>query len=111
LSGARPSCYCRALRHGRLRGLLRAFADAGHIQTTNLLERLFVEERRRLKIIPNALGEKPVLKLMFDAIIRGHRALADGQGDRIRTPPAPCRQTGSRQDYEARTGLKAKPSS
>jgi transposase-like protein len=40
------------------------------IRTTNLLERLFVEERRRLKIIPNALGEKPVLKLMFGAMIR-----------------------------------------
>ena len=30
------------------------------IRTTNLLERLFVEERRRLKIIPNGFGEKPV---------------------------------------------------
>ncbi len=30
-------------------------------RTTNLLERLFVEEHRRLKIIPNAFGEKPVL--------------------------------------------------
>ncbi len=40
------------------------------IRTTNLLERLFVEERRRLKIIPNAFGEKPVLKLMFGAMIR-----------------------------------------
>ena len=39
-------------------------------RTTNLLERLFVEERRRLKIIPNAFGEKPVLKLMFGAMIR-----------------------------------------
>ncbi len=29
------------------------------IRTTNLLERLFGEERRRLKIIPNAFGEKP----------------------------------------------------
>jgi putative transposase len=38
--------------------------------TTNLLERLFVEERRRLKIIPNGFGEKPVLKLMFGALIR-----------------------------------------
>ena len=28
------------------------------IRTTNLLERLFVEERRRLKIIPNAFGER-----------------------------------------------------
>ena len=40
------------------------------IRTTNLLERLFVEERRRLKIIPNSFGEKPVLKLMFGAMIR-----------------------------------------
>jgi putative transposase len=39
-------------------------------RTTNLLERLFVEERRRLKIIPNALGEKAVLKLMFGAMTR-----------------------------------------
>ena len=42
------------------------------IRTTNL--RLFVEERRRLKIIPNGFGEKPVLKLMFGALIRA----ADG---------------------------------
>ena len=40
------------------------------IRTTNLLERLFLEERRRLKIIPNAFGERPVLKLMFGAMIR-----------------------------------------
>jgi putative transposase len=39
-------------------------------RTTNLLERLFVEERRRLKIIPNASGEKAVLKLMFGAMTR-----------------------------------------
>src|SRR5690349_18815724 len=36
-------------------------------RTTNLIERLFGEERRRLKIVPNAFGEKPVLKLMFGA--------------------------------------------
>ncbi len=40
------------------------------IRTTNLLERLFLEERRRLKITPNAFGEKAVLKLMFGAMIR-----------------------------------------
>jgi transposase-like protein len=40
------------------------------IRTTNLLERLFVEERRRLKIIPNAFRERAVLKLMFGALIR-----------------------------------------
>src|SRR3954449_7184408 len=39
-------------------------------RTTNLLERLFVEERRRLKIIPTGFGEKPVLKLMFAALVR-----------------------------------------
>jgi len=40
------------------------------IPVTNLLERLFLEERRRLKIIPNAFGERPVLKLMFGAMTR-----------------------------------------
>ena len=40
------------------------------IRTTNLLERLFVEERRQLKTIPNAFGAKPVLKFMFGAMIR-----------------------------------------
>jgi putative transposase len=40
------------------------------IRTTNMLERLFVEERRRLKIIPNAFGERPVLKLMYASLTR-----------------------------------------
>jgi putative transposase len=40
------------------------------IRTTNLLERLFLEERRRTKIIPHAFGERPVLKLMYKAVIR-----------------------------------------
>jgi hypothetical protein len=35
-----------------------------------VLECLLVEERRRLKIIPNAFGERAVLKLMFGALIR-----------------------------------------
>lgn len=40
------------------------------IRTTNLLERLFGEERRRMKIVANAFGERPVLKLMYAALIR-----------------------------------------
>jgi putative transposase len=40
------------------------------IRTTNLLERLFGEERRRMKVIANAFGERPVLKLMYAALIR-----------------------------------------
>ena len=39
------------------------------IRTTNLLERLFVEVLRRLKIT-NAFGGRAVLKLMFGALIR-----------------------------------------
>jgi transposase-like protein len=40
------------------------------IRTTNLLERLFGEERRRTKVIPHAFGERAVLKLMYAAMIR-----------------------------------------
>ena len=40
------------------------------IRTTNLLERVFGEERRRLKIIANAFGERPVLTLMYAAVLR-----------------------------------------
>jgi putative transposase len=40
------------------------------IRTTNLLERLFGEERRRTKTIPHAFGERAVLKLMYAALIR-----------------------------------------
>ena len=53
------------IAHLRLPVTHRRFA-----RTTNLLERPFVEERRRLKIIPNGFGEKPVLKLLFGALIR-----------------------------------------
>ncbi len=48
------------IAHPRLPVMHRRFA-----RTTNLLERLFVEERRRLKIISSGFGEKPVLKLML----------------------------------------------
>ncbi len=53
------------IAHLRLPVTHRRFA-----RTTNRLERLFVEERRRLKIVPDGFGEKPVLKLMFGALIR-----------------------------------------
>jgi len=43
-------------------------------RTTNLLERLFGEERRRTKTIPHAFGEKAVLKLMFAALIRASQS-------------------------------------
>lgn len=40
-------------------------------RTTNLLERLFVEERRRLKAALHLFGERPVMKLMYAALVRG----------------------------------------
>ncbi len=41
-----------------------------YIRTTNLLERLFGEERRRMKAVGTIFGERPVLKLMYSAVIR-----------------------------------------
>jgi len=80
------------------------------IRTTNLLERLFVEERRRLKIIPNAFGEKPVLKLMFGAMIR---AAEHWRAIRItdfeRRQMAAIREELD-QEYEAGNGLTSQPS-
>jgi transposase-like protein len=80
------------------------------VRTTNLLERLFVEERRRLKIIPNAFGEKPVLKLMFGAMIR-----AAEHWRAIRITDFEHRQMEALrreldQEYETRNGLN-KPTS
>ena len=41
-----------------------------YIRTTNLLERTFVEEKRRTKIIPQFLNERSCLKLVFAILIR-----------------------------------------
>ena len=80
------------------------------IRTTNLLERLFVEERRRLKIIPNAFGEKAVLKLMFGAMIRAAerwRAIRVSELERRQ-----MRAVREERDHEcgAQNGLDAKTS-
>ena len=80
------------------------------IRTTNLLERLFVEERRRLKIIPNAFGERAVLKLMFGALIRAaERWRSVKVSDFERRQLAAVRKEID-QEYEAMAGLDAKPS-
>jgi len=80
------------------------------IRTTNLLERLFVEERRRLKIIPNAFGEKPVLKLMFGAMIRAaERWRAIKVTDFEQRQMAAIKQELNQQ-YEAQNGLPQRPS-
>jgi putative transposase len=56
--------------YAKITDLRRARVTTSIMPVTNLLERLFLEERRRLKIIPNAFGERAVLKLMYGAMIR-----------------------------------------
>ena len=80
------------------------------IRTTNLLERLFVEERRRLKVIPDAFGEKAVLKLMFGAMIRAaERWRASSVNDLERRQMDAVKRELD-QEYDDRNGLKTKPS-
>jgi len=70
-----------------------------------LLERLLLEERRRLKIIPNAFGEKAVLKLMFAAMTRAaERWRAVRITDFERRQMAALRQELDR-EYDAQTDL------
>jgi putative transposase len=69
--------FSKPLRHRRV------------IRTTDLLERLFLEERRRTKIIPHAFGERPVLKLMYAAVIRAadrRRGLTVGEFEQRQLP-------------------------
>lgn len=54
----------------RIAHLRLPIAHRKAIRTTNLLERLFGEERRRTKVIPHAFGARAMLKLMYAALIR-----------------------------------------
>jgi transposase-like protein len=80
------------------------------IRTTNLLERLFVEERRRLKIIPNAFGERAVLKLMFGALIRAAERWRSIKVTEFETRQIVVVKKELDQEYEGQVGLKAKTS-
>ncbi len=81
-------------------------------RTTNLLERLFLEERRRSKTIPHAFGERAVLKLMYAGDQRAsqtwqHVAITDFfYGDKVKCPSglsarSACgEETEQRKDYQ-----------
>ena len=77
-----PAERARLFR-GRFRGCIAHLrlpvTHRRFFRTTNLLERLFVEERRRLNIIPTGFGEKPGLKLRFGALIHAILAAADDE--------------------------------
>ena len=75
------------------------------IRTTNLLERLFVEERRRLKIIPNAFGERAVLKLMFGALIRAAERWRSVKVTEFERRQMAAVKNELDQEYEAMVGL------
>src|SRR6201997_2496746 len=79
-------------------------------RTTNLLERLFVEERRRLKIIPNAFGERAVLKLMFGALIRAAERWRSIKVTEFEHRQITAVRKELDQEYETQVGLKTQPS-
>ena len=78
------------------------------IRTTNLLKRLFVEERRRLKIIPNAFGERAVLKLMFGALIRAAERWRSIKITEFERRQLTATRKELDQEYETQIGLKPK---
>ena len=80
------------------------------IRTTNLLERLFVEERRRLKIIPNAFGERAVLKLMFGALTRAAERWKSIKFSEFESRQLSAAKKELDQEYEAQIDLSRKSS-
>ena len=75
-----------------------------------MLERLFVEERRRLKIIPNAFGERAVLKLMYGALIRAAERWKSIKVTEFERRQLAAAKRELDQEYEAQVGLAPKPS-
>jgi putative transposase len=80
------------------------------IRTTNLLERLFVEERRRLKIIPNAFGEKAVIKLMFGALARAAERWRSVKVTEFERRQLTAIRIELDQEYETQVGLNVQSS-
>lgn len=64
---------CRCLlddQEASLNHLLVPTRHRSMVRTTNLVERTFVEQRRRTKVIPQVWDEKSLLKLVFSVLIR-----------------------------------------
>ncbi len=76
------------------------------MRTTNLQQRLFVEERHRLKIIPNDFGEKPVLKLMFSAMNRAAERWRALKVTGFERRQMAALRRALDQNYEAENGLR-----
>ena len=64
---------CRCLKDDReasLNHLQVAYCHRRHVRTVKLVERSFVEQRRRTKVIPHLWHEKQLTKLVFAVLIR-----------------------------------------
>lgn len=64
---------CRCLLDDKEASLNHLLVPTRHrpmVRTTNLVERSFVEERRRTKVIPQVWDEKSLVKLVFATLIR-----------------------------------------
>jgi len=59
------ACFEACIVHLRL-----PISDRRVTRTTNLLDRIFAEERRRTKMIPHPFGKGAVMKLRYAAIFR-----------------------------------------
>src|SRR5690625_5853226 len=59
--------------HACLVHLKYPYGHRRSIRTTNLIERSFMEQKRRTKIIPNHVNEKGAMKLVYATLIRAAR--------------------------------------
>ena len=80
------------------------------IRTTNLLEHLFVEERRRLRIIPNAFGERCRPEVTFGALIRAAERWRSVKVTEFERRQLTSVRKELDQEYETMVGLNTRPS-
>lgn len=69
---AMVKCFCDDLE-ACLVHLKYPLGHRKYIRSTNLLERAFVEEKRRTKVIPQHVNERGAMKLVYGTLIRASR--------------------------------------
>jgi transposase-like protein len=83
---------CRCLLDDAAASLTHLLVPQRHqqyVRTSNLVERAFVEERRRTKVIPHLWGEQSLVNLVFGVLIRvsdrgGKKCFSDLEQQQIR---------------------------
>jgi hypothetical protein len=68
-------------------------AHRKYVRTTNLIERSFLEERRRTKIIPRFFDERSCLKLVYATLVRASQRwqrirVTDAERTHLAAPPS-----------------------